>query len=205
MSKRIVPLAMQVMLNKLKIAYALVAQDGSIIEHDSLFALWLLGEERQLNGAALFDVLPEFIGQESVLEDIRKGREPLLQLANVNRTTAQGETRYLVLNVVANQLSSTIPMMVLLTDVTEQAERLQQLMQSRNELYLAQRRLAQLNSQLDYLLRHYVPRQVADALLEGQLRPELGGELRQVSLLFADARGFTASPNGSPQSAWCSC
>jgi len=80
----------------------------------------------------------------------------------------------------------------LIADVTEQGRYMQQLMQSRNELRLLRLEMSRLNEQLDFLLRHYVSPDVAEALVKGTLRPELGGELREVSILFADARDFTA-------------
>jgi adenylate cyclase len=64
-------------------------------------------------------------------------------------------------------------------------------MQQRNELRLLRRDLAKANEQLDFLLRHYVPSEVADALLEQRLLPQPGGELCTVSILFADLRGYT--------------
>jgi class 3 adenylate cyclase len=81
--------------------------------------------------------------------------------------------------------------LVLVTDSTEAGEQIQELTQSRNELRLTRRRLAELSYRLDYLLRHYLSAEVADALLQGDLQPKLGGELREISILFADVRNFT--------------
>jgi adenylate cyclase len=54
------------------------------------------------------------------------------------------------------------------------------------------RELDDANAQLDFLLRHYIPPEVADALLEQRIVPQPGGEQRQVSVLFADLRGYTS-------------
>ncbi len=182
---------MRVALAGLKTAYALVNPAGYIVGHDQSFSSWISEEQSDLVGQALLDVLPEFVGQEDILESVRQGKEPLLRLENINRETATGSTRYLTLTVISSQSNADTALIVLVADVTQQGNYLQQLMQSRNELYLVRRKLAQLNDQLDYLLRHYVPQQVANALLQGELRPELGGELCQVSILFADVRDFT--------------
>ncbi len=182
----------QAALAGLKTTYAQVNSTGHIIEHDSLFSKWLLSEESNLAGMALLDALPEFFGQETEIEDVRQGKQPFFRLENINRSaTTTGKPRYLTLTVISDQSDSDTALTVLLTDVTEQGQYLQELTQNRNELRMAQRRLADLSYRLDYILRHYLSPNVADALLKGELQLELGGELREVSILFADVRDFT--------------
>lgn len=183
----------QTALAALKTSYALVDQAGQIVDHDPLFPAWVMGQPDNLVGtASLVDLLPELVGQEEALERVRRGDLPFLRLENINRPEPAGFTRYLTLTVITLQPNSTTTLAVFVTDVTEQGQYVQQLMQSRNELQLARHKLAKLNDQLDYLLHHYLSPEVAAALLEGKMRPEVGGELRQTSLLFADVRNFTS-------------
>lgn len=179
----------QTILTGLKTSYALVDSYGRITACDPHFPA--VGQSDSLPGLALTEVWPEVIGQEEALEKVRQGETAFFRLENVNRTGPSGDLRYLTLTIIAAPPDTGAALMALATDVTEQGLYLQQLMQSRNELRLARRKLAKLNDHLDYLLHHYLPPEVAYALLQGQLRPELGGELRQVSILFADIRGFT--------------
>ena len=180
----------EALLAALKTTYALVDARGRIIAHAPSFPAWAGGEGDSLVGQALSDVLPEFLGQEEALEEVRRGDRPFVRLEYVHRPAAEGE-RYLTLTAIPGEAETGAAWTVLLTDITEQAEHYQELTQSRNELRLLRRRLDQRNAQLDYLLRHYLPSEVADALLKGELRPEPGGEVREVSILFADVRGFT--------------
>lgn len=183
-----IPALMQTALLGLKTSYALVDAVGRIIEHGQQFPA--ISDSSNLIGMALLDVFPELIGQEEVLTQIKFGKTPFLRLENVNRSSGAA-TRYLTVTITPGEPAEGVALMVLLSDVTEQGTYLQQLMQSRNELHLTRRKLAKLNDHLDYLLHHYVPPEVVFALLQGQMRPELGGEVREVSILFADARSFT--------------
>lgn len=185
------------LLTALKASYAWVDPTGHIIAHDPCFPVWAAGEERDLSGCALLDILPEFVGQEEALEEVRRGKRPFVQLQHINRTTATG-IRYLTLTAIAGNMEDGVAWIVLLTDTTEQGMYLQELVQSRNELRLLRRELDRRNAQLDYLLRHYLPPEVAEALLNGELRPEVGGEVREVSILFADVRNFTLLAEALP-------
>lgn len=52
--------------------------------------------------------------------------------------------------------------------------------------------VAELHQRIDRLFRQYLSPDVAQALVENPLRAELGGEVAEVSVLFADLRGYTA-------------
>ncbi len=186
-----IPDFIQAALIGLKTGCALVDLEGRIVEHDLLFPVWTMGEQRSLVGWPLLDVLPELVGQEESLENVSQGQSPFFRLDHLNRRGPNQEALYLMVTVIIGEPGAGIGLNVLVTDVTEQGQYIQELMQHRNELHLTRRKLADLSYQLDYLLRHYLPAEVADALLKGELQPQLGGELRQVSILFADVRGFT--------------
>lgn len=186
-----IPDFIQAALIGLKTGCALVDLDGQIVEHDLLFPVWTMGEQCNLVGLPLLDILPELVGQEEALESVSQGQSPFFRLDHLNRRGPNNEILYLMLTIIIGEPTAGIALNVLITDVTEQGLYIQELMQHRNELHLTKRKLADLSYQLDYLLRHYLPAQVADGLLKGELQPHLGGELRQVSILFADVRGFT--------------
>lgn len=188
----------QSMLREMHIAYAMLDAEQHILAHDALFAAWFGAEQGSLIGQHVFDVLPEFYGQ-----DIRAGcagntPPPAVRVENVNRLLPTGEARYFNLILLPCIQGLDAAFLVLVADVTEQGRYIQELMQGRNELRLLRQEMARLNAQLDFLLRHYVSPDVAEALIKGRLRPELGGELRDVSILFADARDFTAIVESLP-------
>ncbi len=188
----------QTVLREMHIAYALLDIDQRIIAHDAFFAAWLSAEHVDLIGQHVFEVLPEFFGQDIHTECPENGSPPAIRVENVNRPFPSGETRYFNLVIMPFDRGLEAAFLVLIVDVTEQGRYIQQLMQSRNDLRLLRREMARLNEQLDFLLHHYIPPDVAEALVKGTLRPELGGELREVSILFADVRDFTATVEAIP-------
>ena len=185
-------------LRELEIAYALFDADYRLIEHDASFATWPATPQSDLLGMHLLDLLPELLGQGLEADNTHTAPSFPIRVANVNRVTPSGELRYFTLTAMPCDQYLNAAFAVMIADVTEQGQYIQELMQSHNELRLLRRQLSKLNEQLDFLLRHYLPPDVAEALVNGTLRPELGGELREVSILFADARDFTAIVSGLP-------
>ncbi len=60
--------------------------------------------------------------------------------------------------------------------------------------------VAELHRRIDHLFRQYVSPDVAEALVADPARAELGGEVVEVSVLFADLRGYTPfSEQASPE------
>ncbi len=172
-------------------AYALVDAAGQITSYDEQFATWVSGATPDLIGRSLWDVIPEFWGQEDLIEEVRLGQRTKWRLENIYRATESGTALYLTLTIIPGPATAEAALAVLVTNVTEQGEYLQALTQSRNESNLLRHKLTKLNNQLDFLLRHYLPQEIADALVKGDLSPGLGGELRNVTVLFADVRRFT--------------
>ncbi|HUV74505.1 MAG TPA: response regulator [Anaerolineae bacterium] len=69
------------------------------------------------------------------------------------------------------------------------------------ELEGSYRRIRELEEQTRDMLERYLPTQVAQYLIDNPARANLGGERREVSILFADLRGFTAlAEKMSPES-----
>lgn len=182
----------QTVLREMRIAYALLDADQRIIAYDVFFAAWLSAGYTSLIGQHVFDLLPEFYGQDIQAECLESASPTVIHVENVNRLSSSGETHYFNLIRVPCSPDLDAAFLVLMADVTEQGRYIQELLQSRNDLRLLRHEAARLNEQLDFLLRHYISPDVAEALVKGTLRPELGGELREVSILFADARDFTA-------------
>ncbi len=176
-------------LRELKVAYALFDADYRLMEHDTFFEAWLAIPRRNLRGRHLLDLFPELTGQG--LDAVAPPPFPI-HLENISRSTPAGEVRYFMLTAISCDQYLDATAMVLLTDVTEPGKYIQELIQRHNELRVLKEQLSGLNQKLDFLLRHYLPPDVAEALVAGKVRPELGGELREVTVLFADARDFTA-------------
>jgi len=58
------------------------------------------------------------------------------------------------------------------------------------ELSLLRKYLREANERLDYIVRHFVPANLAERLIMQPELPQLGGQRRIVTLLFADIRGY---------------
>ncbi len=153
-----------------------------------------LFDEETLASNDLFTLIPELIGCEDILLDVANELLPNFTLENLNRTNKEIQTIYLNLTVLHHpkkQINDENLLLIILQDTSEFAQIQHTLTQQRNELHLLQHQLTQTNQQLEYILKHYVPRAVGNALLNKQLMPELGGELREISILFADIRNYT--------------
>jgi adenylate cyclase len=186
------PTITDLVLQDRRIAYMTADADLRIVEVGGFLPVF--GEDFETKpGDWLLDVSPELVGSESVLSDIISGDLPRFQLEHINRVTVDGSTTYITVTALPYQgHREDARLLVLATDTSEQGHSEQKLTQQRNELRLLRRNLAEANEQLDYLLRRYVPAEVADALKERRLLPQLGGQIREISVLFADVRGYTS-------------
>ncbi|GEM_PF-1690157 len=128
----------------LDMTYILVDERGYIIEYDPTSAINVIA---MAVGQEFLDVLPEFFGQEDLLEEVRRGERKFLRFENINRVTSSGEIRYLRLIVVPAKGN----LLVLLVDMTELSVHMQELTQVRNELRLTERCLNITNQQLQTL------------------------------------------------------
>ena len=182
---------LQTAFSALQTSFAIMNDAGYVVAHAPEFPQQIYEEKQNLVSLNLFDILPEFVGMENELDELIAGTIPFLRLENINRTNVEGNTKYVTLTIILKETNSQAELLVLATNVTVQGEHIQELSQSRNELWLTRRRLANLSYQLDYLVRHYLSPEITDAFLSGDLTLELGGELQEVSILFADVRGFT--------------
>ncbi len=158
----------------------------TLLAFDPLWLMWF-ALDATVQGQPADAVLPELWGLAEQIQALPHSADHL-RLDLLQRQGSDGRWRYL--NVV---LLPTAERHILLVaqDSTAQGRTLQALTQNRNELRLLRQQLDTLNQKLFYLLNVYLPPTVADQLVRGELAAELGGQQRQVAILFADIRGYT--------------
>lgn len=179
----------QVLYREQKIAYILTDADFRILEHSgecSLFASPL--------PQYILEAVPELEGCEELLTEVLTGQMPRFDLENINRMTENEETLYINISVLPFQQDPTteVHLLFLLSDITRLISAQHTLTQQHNELKLLKRSLDDTNQRLEFILQRYVPKEVGNALLENRILPGLGGELREISVLFADLRNYTS-------------
>ena len=180
----------QFILDGLNTSFIILDSDNIIVKQSPAFAEWMVGGATNLVNQPLTDVLPEFLGQEEVLNDIRQGLKPVFRLENVNRHTSAGDLAYYTLSAILSPFSTAKQLVIFAIDTSDAGYYLQDLMQSHNELKLS-RRLVELPYRMDHLLRNYLSSEVVETLLIEEQDVKLGGVLREITVLFADIRGFT--------------
>ncbi|MEW5867683.1 MAG: adenylate/guanylate cyclase domain-containing protein [Chloroflexota bacterium] len=148
--------------------------------------LSLAPQDSALHGQELADLFPELVGYDEVLAEMRAGRQSQLLIERIYRASLRGQPGYVTLRL----LPHADGWLLVARDATTVGLLEQRITQQRNEISLLAARLETARARLDDLLHRFVPGQVADIMLNHQ-RPVLpGGERRQVSVLFADLRGF---------------
>lgn len=138
-------------------------------------------------GNSLKDLFPEFVGCEEALQSVRAGARPRFVLDRVYRAQLHGRVGYAELMLVPLAEG----WLLVVRDVTDLAHLEQKMTQQRNDLALLAGRLDYTRSRLDELARRFMPNQVVDAFLADGAELKVGGVRREVTILFADLRGFT--------------
>lgn len=105
-------------------------------------ATGLLGATGDWLGAALLDALPELVGSESELAAVLAGRSDPLCIDFLERTDCDALAVYVRLTAAAGDVGSARALFCVFEDVTDLGISRQRLTQSRNQLLLAQRSLA---------------------------------------------------------------
>jgi adenylate cyclase len=188
------PELFKLLLHKQHMAYLLINRQCEVLQSYGNFFEFALDEQFTADSVDMFDFIPELIGCDDILWDILEGNLADFELKNLNRINKEGQIFYLNIYILPFQPSKGDKLLlILLSDTTEWTKIQQTLTQQRNELHLLQHDLAQSNQQLEFILQHYVPREVSKGLLEKRITSELGGELREVTVLFADLRNFTST------------
>ncbi len=184
---------LQLVLREQNLGYILTQPELNVLEyngHDSIFMAHVAHDT--LN---LFDLVPELVGCEDIITDVLAGDLPEFELDNLNRSASEEEIYYITVKLLRylDETTQTALLLVLLTDTSQWTRIQHTLTQQRNELSLLKQSVVDTNQRLEFILQHYVPQEVSHALLEKRILPELGGELRQISILFADLRNFTST------------
>lgn len=139
----------QMILSDRKIAYALTDRDLNVIEISSVGSIFGQGCDNGV-GHPLTEIVPELVGNEKTLTRIVNGELSRFQLTWVNRELPNGQTAYLTMVDLPyrDQTEQIVGLIHVAQDTTDMGMLGQRTTQQRNELRLAQDRLAQQNVQL---------------------------------------------------------
>lgn len=135
----------------------------------------------------IHQLFPEFIGFEENLQDIQTGVVPELKIERVHRVDLHGQEGYVTLHVRPYQDG----LLLIVRDASAEGHLEQKVTQQRNELRLLSGQLSIARSRLDELFRRFVPSAVVDDMLSDTNKTKLGGQRREITVLFADLHGFT--------------
>lgn len=132
-----------------RIAYVLTDDHLRVVQVDGAVGI-LLGDEEFAPEGSLFDLVPELVGCEEVLDDILNGKLARFQLAWVNREMPDGREAYLTMVDLPyhDRAGQIVGLIHLVEDVSEIGQLQQQLAQHRNELRLLQDQLTRRNRDL---------------------------------------------------------
>jgi signal transduction histidine kinase len=143
------PTVAQHILRDRRIAYAITDQKCVLTEIGGVTEILDCGPAGWV-GQPLVNLVPELVGSECALTDILAGELARLELSWINRETTSGETLYLTMVNLPfrDEQGQIVGLLYLVEDRTEAGALKQHLSQSRNELRLAQDRLARQNLEL---------------------------------------------------------
>jgi len=132
------------------IGYALVDPQLTIVAHNPELPRLIGALKVDLVGCPLLDLFPELVGAEESLQLLLSGELPRLEVEMSDRSTQEGEPRYLTIIDVPWYASGDKPCGILhvVTDVTAQGTLLQTLVQQRNALRLLEEELDRRNREL---------------------------------------------------------
>jgi adenylate cyclase len=168
-----------------KLAYAVVDQELNLIQTGGNASLLNVNFE----ATTIFDLAPELYGCEEVITELLENSTADFCLSNLNRQLEHDEVHYVDLILLPYQKHY---LLLLLVDKTEWSRTQQILTQQRNELNLLKNQLDAVNKRMEFIIQHYVPREVGKALMENKINTDLGGEVREITALFADLRNYTS-------------
>ncbi|MFN3741534.1 MAG: adenylate/guanylate cyclase domain-containing protein [Anaerolineales bacterium] len=175
---------LEVILRSQKIEYALFDEQGMLE-----FASPGLGEKlaRQVSvGEPLEVVFPELTGMfPDLRQTLSRGED--LQIEHIARPDWNDGNGYMSLQFIPWQGG----ILALVKDTSLTASLEQRLVQQRNELLLLSTKLERMQAHLLDITTRFLPGQLVTFLIEERRSPTIGGECREVTVLFADLRGFT--------------
>lgn len=143
------PAVAQVILLDREMAYAITDQQLLVTEVGGVVDI-LERDSTGWLGLPLVGLVPELAGSESALADILAGELPRLELPWMNRETTDGQTLYLTMvsRPYRDEQGRIVGLLCSIENHTEAGVLRQHLTQSRNELRLAQAKLAHQNLDL---------------------------------------------------------
>ena len=120
------------------IAYAITDLNLNIIKIDGAVDVFSSKGLEACTGCLLFELVPELVGNEDILDDILVGHRARFQLFLVNRRTLADEVIYLTMLTLPyrDQAQQITGLIHLVEDVTQIGKHTQDLTQQRNELRL---------------------------------------------------------------------
>jgi adenylate cyclase len=173
-----------------EIGYLLLSPDLITLKGNHNVCRWLERPLEELIGWEVTEALPELIGVEDALMNLKANAAPF-RLEEIFRAAGDGTGEYFDLQVM--RLDELANRLLLTTvDVTGKTRQELLLQQQRNEVQLLSAELTAANERLSYILNRLVPPSVAQNLIHNRQTPKPGGEvLRDATILFADMRDFT--------------
>jgi adenylate cyclase len=170
-----------------KLEYAVCDENLRVVENSPHLNQYVRDNSGALIGARLDELFDLLTGMDDDLERVIRNELPEIAIEKIAHRFQDGESGYFTLRVIHHQRG----LLALVQNVTTEGLLEQRVTQQRNDLNLLGAQLARSRADLDYLLRRFVPSQVADRIISQPSQVKLGGDKRVVTALFADMRGFT--------------
>jgi len=170
-----------------KIEYAVCDENFRVMEYSPNLIQYVRGDPETLVGQGLDQLFDLLTGMDEDLAMVVRKELPEIVIEKIGHLFDDGEHGYFTLRVIPYQRG----LLALVQNVTTEGLLEQRVTQQRNDLNLLGAQLSRSRAELDYLLRRFVPSQVADRIISQPSQVKLCGEKRLVTALFADMRGFT--------------
>ncbi len=174
--------------------------DYAVFDGKGLFEFASSGLEEKLArrvspGDFIEEIFPELTDMfPDVQQTLARGEQ--FQVTHIARPDWNGGSGYMSLQFLPWQGG----ILALVKDTSLIGGLEQRLTQQRNELALLTSKLERTQAHLLDITTRFLPGQVVASLLDNKRSPTIGGECREVTVLFADLRGFTAWSQGkSPE------
>ena len=191
-------------LNHYRIGYGLFTADGRLSSCSPLFLELLpsvVCRAEFAAGAALLDLLPELAGMEEAIWHPAPGETPEVRLEWIHTSRPDSYPPCRAQFVSLAVLSTPDRLLALLQDATETGHLFQTIQQQRNEVQLLSAELEKARLKLDETLRRLVASAVVDHSLAARQAPAPGGQVREVTVLFGDLRGYSTWADRQPPEA----
>lgn len=182
---------LEVILRAENMDYAVFDGEGQL--HSASAGLEDRLARRVSSGEPLETVFPELTGMFPDLQNaLARGED--FQVAHIARPDWNGGSGYMSLQFLAWQGN----VLALVKDTSALGSLEQRLTQQRNELALLTAKLERTQAHLLDITTRFLPGKVFASLLDDGRTPVIGGERREVTVLFADLRGFSVWSQGQP-------